>query len=154
MWRIASLFWLLVGFGVNGALYTRGTRWFIYTYTSDIEHADTDASVYIILIDANGRQSDGILLDVWLFNDFRQGARDSFDVGDEINLSDVCFIRIYHDNTGDSPGLHLEKVHIRNLRLRTTREFFCDFWVPTQEEERQSNRTIERSPPCSAGYLD
>ncbi|XP_025107500.1 polycystic kidney disease protein 1-like 3 [Pomacea canaliculata] len=155
MWRIASLFWLIVGLGVNDARRSIGTRWQIWTYTPLKEHAATDARVFIVLYNDNGLQSRPLELDNFHLNDFQEGALDHFVVDDLINFSEVCGIRIFHDNGGLSPGWYLEtlKVRMKGGTMRRTRDFGVNRWVGTEPEERGADRIIMRTPECSEGRL-
>ncbi|XP_025107499.1 lipoxygenase homology domain-containing protein 1-like isoform X4 [Pomacea canaliculata] len=143
MWKIASVFWLLVGLGVNDARWREG----------DKEHADTNARVYIIVIDANGQNSVPVELDVIAVNDFERGDTNRFSLLRLGTFKDVCEIRIYHDNSGYSPGWYLRWVKVKRVMMKNYRKFIVNDWVPTQEEERNVNFVIQRTPPCSAGPL-
>ncbi|XP_025108304.1 lipoxygenase homology domain-containing protein 1-like [Pomacea canaliculata] len=157
MWRIASVFWLLVGFGVDdayGRIVPDGRAWRIWTKTSNKEHAGTNADVHIILIDPDGGESPPLFLDNILRNDFQQNSVDQFSVYDQVNLKDVCAIRIYRDNSGSSPDWFLEKVWMKTAEMINDRVFNVKSWVPTKQEEMESYYEVQRTPPCSAGPLE
>ncbi|XP_025107502.1 lipoxygenase homology domain-containing protein 1-like [Pomacea canaliculata] len=148
MWKIASVFWLLVGLGVNGV-----PDLTITTKTGDKEHADTNANVFIILIYANEKNSKPILLDDFFVNDFERGDTNTFYLKHRGTFNDVCAIRIYHDNSGYSPAWYLEWVKVKYHKMQKSRKFIIRNWVPTEQEESTINFVIQRTPPCSAGPL-
>ncbi|XP_025107501.1 lipoxygenase homology domain-containing protein 1-like [Pomacea canaliculata] len=154
MWKIASLFWLLVAFGVNDVhLNGEGIRWTITTKTGDKEHADTNADVFIILIDPNGQNSKPLRLDELWKDDFERGDTNTFRFRHWGDFKEVCSIRIYHDNSGDSPGWYLRWVEVKSEEMTVPRKFIVNDWVPTQEEESNVNFVIQRTPPCRDGPL-
>ncbi|XP_025110422.1 uncharacterized protein LOC112573934 [Pomacea canaliculata] len=153
MFRIASLFWLLVCLGVSdGKLF--GGVWQIWTRTGDIDHGGSDANVYLHLINADAKNSPPLHLDEPLRNDFERGQYAPYLFVTNTHFEDVCWIRMYRDNLGFSPNLYIDWVRVKTVYMHHHRVFEVYGWVPTEEEERNNNFITERKPPCRAGHLD
>ncbi|PVD19673.1 hypothetical protein C0Q70_20163 [Pomacea canaliculata] len=80
--------------------------WKIQVYTSNVKDAGTDANVRIILYGNEGT-SEPLVLDN-SENNFEQGKLDTFEVS-TADIGELCQVQIYHDNSGNKPGWHLDK---------------------------------------------
>ena len=94
--------------------------------------AGTDANVFITLFDKDGHDSGEILLDNPGVNDFEKGDTDTFLVT-ALNIEDLDYIIIRHDNSGNFPGWYVDEVHVYNEEINKEWTFSPDQWLATDE---------------------
>ncbi|XP_053384453.1 lipoxygenase homology domain-containing protein 1-like isoform X6 [Mercenaria mercenaria] len=120
----------------------------IVTYTSDVSSAGTSANVYIQLYGKEicTQQKDLCVSKLDRKDKFKRKSVDTHvleleDVGDTIEK-----IRIGHDNSGMTPGWHLDKVTIRRLhesgKGSITYIFPCKRWLARDEEDNAIEREL------------
>ncbi|XP_025077073.1 lipoxygenase homology domain-containing protein 1-like [Pomacea canaliculata] len=145
MWRLVSVLWFLGGFGVNG----KEVVWKIQVYTSNVKDAGTDANVRIILYGNEGT-SEPLVLDN-SENNFEQGKLDTFEVS-TADIGELCQVQIYHDNSGNKPGWHLDKVVIWSKDNSKKHYYFlCNCWLARDEGDGRLDRTISATTRCKEG---
>ena len=94
--------------------------------------AGTDANVYITIYDKDGHDSGEILLDDPGVNDFERGDTNTFLVT-AINIEDLDYIIVRHDNTGNYPGWYVDEIQVSNEEINQEWNFFPDQWLATDE---------------------
>ncbi|KAM7540990.1 hypothetical protein Aperf_G00000044779 [Anoplocephala perfoliata] len=114
-------------------------------FTSDILNAGTDANVFATLTGAKGRQT----AEVNLKGAFQQGGREIL----YVNLEDVGeplqSLHIRHDNSGDNPSWHLDRVEVRPMGSKLPEDkvykFKCNRWLSDiNKTEMMLNATISQ----------
>lgn len=99
----------------------------LQVFTSDIRGAGTDANVSIVLYGAGGRNSGPLRLENSK-NNFERGAEDIF-FSEPRDLGPISEVEIGHDNSGPSPGWHLEQVVVVEETSNQRYAFACDRYV-------------------------
>ncbi|PJB57785.1 MAG: hypothetical protein CO097_01380, partial [Candidatus Infernicultor aquiphilus] len=94
--------------------------------------AGTDANVYITIYDKDGHDSGEILLDDPGVNDFEIGDTNIFSVT-AINIENLDYIIIRHDNSGNFPGWYVDEIQVSNEEINKEWTFFPDQWLSTDE---------------------
>ncbi|MCJ7790223.1 MAG: hypothetical protein MUP69_08595, partial [Candidatus Atribacteria bacterium] len=94
--------------------------------------AGTDANVYITMYDKNGHNSGEILLDNPGVNDFEIGDTNTFSVT-AINIENLDYIIIRHDNSGNFPGWYVDEIQVSNEEINKEWTFLPDQWLATDE---------------------
>src|SRR4030066_2169469 len=94
--------------------------------------AGTDANVYITMYDKDGHNSGEILLDNPGVNDFEIGDTNTFSVT-AINMDDLDYIIIRHDNSGNFPGWYVDEIQVSNEEINKEWTFLPDQWLATDE---------------------
>jgi len=82
----------------------------ITTVTGNVDHAGTDADVWIVLYGTLG-ETEPLYLDNSEDN-FEKAKWDKFEVDSPVHVGNLTKIMIYHDNSGQYPGWYLERVHV------------------------------------------
>jgi hypothetical protein len=144
-------------------------EWLVKVYTSDIRdktRESTDSNVYISFIGESvesGEEEETERL--WLARDnlkhktrdlfralFEQGHTDEFLVTPKTRLSSVHKIRIGHDNSGLSPGWHLQKVElIDQSRSGAVFTFLCNRWLSSGQDDRKIERVLSLHTGVNSG---
>jgi len=94
--------------------------------------AGTDANVYITLFDKDGYDSGEILLDNPGVNDFERGDTNTFLVT-ALNMEDLDYIIIRHDNSGNYPGWYVDEIQVSNEEINKEWNFPLYQWLATDE---------------------
>jgi hypothetical protein len=94
--------------------------------------AGTDANVYITMYDKDGHNSGEILLDNPGVNDFEIGDTNTFSVI-AINIENLDYIIIRHDNSGNFPGWYVDEIQVSNEEINKEWTFLPDQWLATDE---------------------
>ncbi|GLC64139.1 hypothetical protein PLESTF_000128700 [Pleodorina starrii] len=108
----------------------------ISTFTSALPEASTDARVYVDLFGCRGK-----LLDLHLRDStgdcFNEGAEDVFFFPDP-GLGELGSICISHDDSGDSPNWHLDRLEISHTGTGRTDVFVCKQWIGLRAHEQDA----------------
>jgi hypothetical protein len=106
--------------------------------TGTIEHAGTDADIFIILHGLNSLSSEKIYLDKHGVDNFETGHIDKFIIGISNNIDPVNKITIGYDSNehiGKYAGWYLNKVIIINLKQNKKFAFSCNRWLAKDESD-------------------
>ena len=101
----------------------------VVVYTSDVQGAGTDASVFITVNGDRGESGPHELF--FGKSDFKRGAKDVF----TIDVKDVGAVRtvvVSQDGRGSSPSWHLNSVELRNENTGLENVFVCKEWVESE----------------------
>uniref|UniRef100_A0A4W6C1W7 Lipoxygenase homology PLAT domains 1 n=1 Tax=Lates calcarifer TaxID=8187 RepID=A0A4W6C1W7_LATCA len=127
------------------------TTYIIQVKTSDVAGAGTDANVWLIVFGENGDTGTLALKECNKSNKFERKQVDTFRFSDILSLGDLSKVRVWHDNTGISPGWHLEYIDVKDEIMDKTFRFPCDRWLAKNDDDGQ----IMRELPCANNdYLD
>ncbi|KAM7392648.1 hypothetical protein PAMA_007662 [Pampus argenteus] len=127
------------------------TTYIIQVKTSDIAGAGTDANVWIIIFGENGDTGTLALKECNKSNKFERKQSDTFRFSDILSMGELSKVRVWHDNTGPSPGWHLEYIDVKDELLDKTFRFPCDRWLAKNDDDGQ----IMRELACANNdYLD
>ncbi|XP_062867638.1 lipoxygenase homology domain-containing protein 1-like [Trichomycterus rosablanca] len=118
------------------------TTYTVAVKTSDLGGAGTDANVWMIIFGENGDTGPIALKESTNTNKFERKATDTFQLTDILSLGELSKIRVWHDNTGLSPGWHLESVDIHDDTLGKKFRFRCDRWLAKKEDDGQIMREL------------
>jgi hypothetical protein len=128
------------------------TTYQVSVRTGKLDSAGTDARVYITLLgekgDSGERQLDNSR------NNFERGCQDVFSFEME-DLGNLHSARIRHDNSGDKPGWHLDKVAVYTEAMwqRGGFHFPCGNWLAVNEGG--IDRTLQVAlPPQNPGRAE
>ena len=104
------------------------SQWFVNVYTSDVEHAGTDANVYLMIEGSKG-YTKWQHLDHRGRDDHEQGSNSYF-VFTTKDIGVVDKIAVYHDNNGDNPAWHLKKIFLSRWNMNHWYHIFnVNRWV-------------------------
>eukprot|EP00741_Cyanophora_paradoxa_P007399 tig00001127_g7158.t1 len=124
----------------------------VLVYTGDVKGAGTDARVFVSIVGSLATvlkkrlkySTSGISTHAL----FEQGQMDEFII-ECPELGELTRLVIEHDNSGLGPGWFLDKVVVRvrgqGLEARQW-TFPCGRWLATDEDDKQTRRTLEPSP--------
>jgi hypothetical protein len=129
-------------------------EWIVKVYTSDIRdktRESTDSNVYISFIDDSDETET-----IWLSREnlryqtrdlfralFEQGHMDEFVITPKKWLRDIKKIRIGHDNSGLSPGWHLQKVEVAMRKDPAVKfTFLCNRWLASNQDDKKIERIL------------
>ncbi|EFJ41947.1 hypothetical protein VOLCADRAFT_98071 [Volvox carteri f. nagariensis] len=107
--------------------------------------ASTDARVYIDLFGARGKLLDLYLRDA-TGDSFNEGCEDVFFFPDP-GLGDLGSVCISHDDSGDSPNWHLDRVEITHTGTGRTSVFVCKQWIGLGANRRDGGQPEGRFGP-------
>eukprot|EP00062_Callorhinchus_milii_P006800 gi/632947789/ref/XP_007889227.1/ PREDICTED: lipoxygenase homology domain-containing protein 1 [Callorhinchus milii] len=125
-----------------------GNTWVISVLTSDLPSAGTTAQVHITLYGKEGN-SGPIVLHREDENAFQNGQKNIFTVISQ-NIGNLYKIRIGHNNSGEFPGWHCEKIDLENLYSGKKYHFDVNSWMDQKEEDGEICRefsVIENGEP-------
>ncbi|XP_075458835.1 polycystin family receptor for egg jelly [Ascaphus truei] len=71
---------------------------------------------------------------------FLSGGLDTFLVSTKYQLGDIRYIRIWHNNRGDSPGWYLSRIKIENMFSEQVWYFMCRKWLNVDREDSSIHR--------------
>ena len=94
--------------------------------TGDQEGAGTDANVWIVLEDEQGRATPRFKLDKILYNDLERSKRDTYNVDCPEDFGDVARIRLSRDSRGIADDWFCDYIHIEDRRNNNKRKFTKD----------------------------
>ncbi|GLI67009.1 hypothetical protein VaNZ11_011105 [Volvox africanus] len=117
----------------------------ISTFTSAIPEASTDARIYIDLFGSRGKLLDLYLRDA-TGDSFSEGCEDVFFFPDP-GLGDLGSVCISHDDSGESPNWHLDRVEIANTVTGRTNVFVCKQWIGLGTNQQDKNQLEGRFGP-------
>ncbi|GIM05501.1 hypothetical protein Vretimale_9983 [Volvox reticuliferus] len=117
----------------------------ISTFTSAIAEASTDARIYIDLFGSRGKLLDLYLRDA-TGDSFNEGCEDVFFFPDP-GLGDLGSVCISHDDSGESPNWHLDRVEITNTGTGRTNVFVCKQWIGLGTNRQDENQLEGRFGP-------
>uniref|UniRef100_A0A3Q3H262 Lipoxygenase homology PLAT domains 1a n=1 Tax=Labrus bergylta TaxID=56723 RepID=A0A3Q3H262_9LABR len=127
------------------------TTYIIQVKTSDCTGAGTDANVWIIVFGENGDTGTLALKECNKSNKFERKQVDTFRFADILSLGELSKVRVWHDNSGPSPGWHLDYIDVKDEILDKTFRFPCDRWLAKNDDDGQ----IMRELACANNdYLD
>ncbi|XP_062915603.1 polycystin family receptor for egg jelly-like [Mobula hypostoma] len=105
-----------------------------------------DAACYLVTLYTGGRPNAGTTADVFLtlvststesayllhhpeHQTFRRNSVDTFLLTARVDLGELTFIRVWHNNVGPSPSWYLSRVKVQNVLTRQQWHFFCRKWL-------------------------
>ncbi|GAB1599835.1 lipoxygenase homology domain-containing protein 1 isoform X2 [Argonauta hians] len=106
--------------------------WFVWVCTSERVRARTNAKVSIVVYGRKGK-SEELLLNNGK-NTFEAGQTDKFEIVTK-DIGTPYKIRIWHDNSGATPGWHLHKIEMENSETGKHYEFQANCWLSKDEVE-------------------
>jgi hypothetical protein len=112
----------------------------ISIFTSDIRHAGTNANIYIVLFGEKGEANEVHLKNE--SNNFERGKCDRFRI-ETSDIGRLLKIRVRHDNKGDSPGWHLDRVEIVNTLTKEKYSSVCNRWFAVDKDDGEIARDLE-----------
>ncbi|XP_053318084.1 polycystin family receptor for egg jelly [Spea bombifrons] len=108
-------------------------------YTGSRLGSGTTADVYLKIIGKN-LDSDVHLLRYPGQKPFSAGRIDNFLITTKQDLGDICYIRIWHNNSGNSPGWYLSRVRIERLHTERVWYFMCRKWFDIEKGDGKIDR--------------
>uniref|UniRef100_A0A8C5N031 Polycystin family receptor for egg jelly n=1 Tax=Leptobrachium leishanense TaxID=445787 RepID=A0A8C5N031_9ANUR len=124
-------------------------RYIVTLYTGSRYGAGTTAEVFLKII---GMESDSEthLLSRPGRDAFETGGVDTFLLSTSCCLGDISHIRIWHNNSGKSPGWYLSRIKIENVFTKQVWYFICRRWLDVNKEDGLIERRFsptDRSVP-------
>lgn len=116
-------------------------RYEITVYTGMRKNCGTTANVSIIIAGEEGRTS-CYTLEGDYRGVFEAGGVNSFLVTTSESLGCLTCIRIWHDNSGNSPSWYLSQVMIKDVQTGEFFYFLCDRWLACDEDDGQVDRLL------------
>ncbi|XP_059832416.1 polycystin family receptor for egg jelly-like [Hypanus sabinus] len=118
-------------------------------YTGGRPDAGTTADVFLTLVGMSS-ESDAYLLHHPEHQTFRRSSVDTFLITARIDLGELTFIRVWHNNVGPSPSWYLSRVKVQNVLTRQQWYFLCRKWLATM---RSKSALLGTFPVTSADTL-
>ncbi|CAF3698383.1 unnamed protein product [Rotaria sp. Silwood1] len=120
------------------------TTYRIITKTSDIDGANCDSNVFIIISGQNGDSQQLELKNSSTYkNKFERNHEDIFTFENMSNLGQLNKIRIWHDDSSIlKNSWHLEYVQIDDIQTGQTYIFPCNKWLSSKKDDRQIVREL------------
>ena len=75
----------------------------------------------------------------------KSGGVDAFTLSVPSSLGKLDHVRVWHDNSGDSPTWYLNRILVRDVQTNKKTWFLCDQWLAVEEDDG----LIERSLPAA-----
>ena len=110
-------------------------------YTGHPSDSGTTAKVFIII---SGREHDTdprALVDS-TNTALKAGGVDTFLLSVPAKLGRIDHVRVWHDNTGKSPGWYLNRILIRDVHTNRKTWFLCDQWFAVEEDDGVIDRAL------------
>lgn len=118
-------------------------RYKISVYTSNKSKAGTDADVTFTLSGSKGANSPSWTLDTPKINDFERNNIDVFYTREIKDIGSIVKVQVKHNNKGDGPGWHLEKITVQDSCQDNKYWIFkCNRWLAKDEEDGRLQRTL------------
>eukprot|EP00445_Apocalathium_hangoei_P074886 CAMPEP_0204152272 /NCGR_PEP_ID=MMETSP0361-20130328/26871_1 /ASSEMBLY_ACC=CAM_ASM_000343 /TAXON_ID=268821 /ORGANISM="Scrippsiella Hangoei, Strain SHTV-5" /LENGTH=496 /DNA_ID=CAMNT_0051107203 /DNA_START=34 /DNA_END=1521 /DNA_ORIENTATION=+ len=120
------------------------TSYIVSVRTTDIEHAGTDAVVFVVLYNEEGQDTGHLILEDSEFNQdpFERNKVDEFTITGPW-IGDVVGIKIGHDNSGLGADWHCEKVSIEAPEYGKVWNFLCNRWFSARRDDYLSERHLK-----------
>ena len=115
-------------------------QYLVEVFTADVNHAGTDANVFITLYGANGDTGQRQLTKKFV-NLFERGQTDDFKI-EALDLGQLTRLRIEHDNKGFGAGWMLDKVVVTNLTSQEKVTFSCGQWLDKKKGDGKICRDL------------
>ncbi|XP_032242532.2 polycystin-1 isoform X2 [Nematostella vectensis] len=116
-------------------------RYEVTVYTGRGKAAATTSNVTLIMCGELG-ESQAVTLTDDNSEVFQAGGIDSFFVTTPNPLGALCYIRIWHDNTGSNPSWYLNQVAVRNIDSNERFYFLCYRWFACDEGDGEVDRVL------------
>lgn len=84
--------------------------------TGDQEGAGTDANVWVVLEDEEGRESSRVKLDKILYNDLERSKRDTYDLECPSDFGRVSRLKVKRDSRGFADDWFCDYIHVEDRR--------------------------------------
>ncbi|KAK4287141.1 hypothetical protein Pmani_039781 [Petrolisthes manimaculis] len=84
--------------------------------TGDQEGAGTDANVWVVLEDEEGRESSKVKLDKILYNDLERSKRDTYSLECPSEFGQVARLKLKRDNRGLADDWFCDYIHVEDRR--------------------------------------
>lgn len=119
------------------------SKYKISIYTSNKNKGGTDADVVLVLYGSKGSRSPTWPLDKPKINDFERNHIDVFNTQEIKDIGSIVKVLVKHNNKGDGPGWHLEKITVQNVCQKDKIwTFKCNRWLAKDEEDGSLQRII------------
>ena len=115
-------------------------RYKVMVKTTDIRGASTSANVYLKLFGKGGSMKEARMLDAGR-SCFERGNEDMF-LFDAIDVGPMQKAVVHHDDTGFSPGWHLDSMTVTNSTTGERAHFVCEQWFDRTHGDRKIKRTL------------
>lgn len=89
--------------------------------TGDQEGAGTDANVWVVLEDEQGRKTPRVKLDKIFYNDLERAKRDTYNVECPEDFGRLTRIRLTRDTRGIADDWFCDYIHVEDRRVPTAR---------------------------------
>ncbi|XP_078272660.1 polycystin family receptor for egg jelly-like [Rhinoraja longicauda] len=103
-------------------------------YSGGRPGAGTTADVFLILVGMS-TESNAYLLRHPEHQTFQRSSVDTFLLTAKVDLGELTFIRVWHNNVGHSPSWYLSRVKVQNVLTRQQWHFFCRKWLAVLKGE-------------------
>ncbi|KAL6113992.1 loxhd1 [Pungitius sinensis] len=118
------------------------TTYIIQVQTGDAGGAGTDANVFVMVFGEYGDTGTLPLKQSTNRNKFERKMKDVFRFPDMLSLGELSKIRVWHDDTGPSPGWRLDYIDVKDEAMDQTFRFPCDRWLAKNEDDKQIMREL------------
>ena len=118
--------------------------WYFWIYTGDVANAGTDSNVQMVIYGDKGK-TDEIQLKA-KGDLFERGKCDELKIETE-DVGVPFKLRVQHDNKGNAPGWHLDKIEAENMLTKERYVFRCNRWLAKDEDDHQIVRELPADGP-------
>ena len=104
-------------------------------------HAGTTANIAMTMTGEHG-ESQPFLLKSSHGTTLARGSVNSFLVTTSESLGEISYVRVWHDNFGDSPAWYLKQICIREIAVNRMWHFICERWLAIDEGDGLIDRIL------------
>lgn len=103
----------------------------VVVFTAMLRGSGTSAKVTIVLEGSNGLSSEPRVISTPDKSTLQRGGKDSFLIATDKCLGDVVRVRLWHDNSGEHPSWHVNRISIFDLHdgRRSPSYFLVNAWL-------------------------
>ena len=113
----------------------------VVVYTGHSKYSGTTANVFLAISGKRDETEPRALLDVGK-TALKPGGVDTFLLSVPSTLGKLDHVRIWHDNTGESPSWYLSRILIRDVQTDRKTWFLCDQWLAVEENDGKIERVL------------
>ncbi|XP_077990949.1 uncharacterized protein LOC144445282 [Glandiceps talaboti] len=117
-------------------------KWKVSVKTSDKENAGTTSKVVITVYGDYG-QTQPLPLET---DEFKAADEQQFDI-DVGEIGEISKIRLEHDNSGENPGWHVDKIKMEDQTSREELTFILNCWLSRDEEDSDVCKEVPAMKP-------
>lgn len=101
----------------------------VHVRTGDRKGAGTDANVFIILEDVDGKRTPETKLDKLLHNDHERGQTCTYQIYTAQGFKEIVRIELWRDDHGFGADWYVDLIHVEHQKLNSSHSFPIQRWI-------------------------